>query len=502
MIGKDHQAGDASVHNLERIMQRTLGLFLFLFLMALFACPTAAALTLITEEYPPFNYTENGSVTGATVQIVREICRRLGVSDDIQVVPWARGYQQLRNQPNVALFTTARTTEREDLFHWVGPLYVSRLAFYARQEDTRFLGSLEAIRQVQRIATYKEDYGEQELRRLGFANLDSSNSSKSNLLKLISGRVDLWFANSINAAGVVQATGIDPQKIKAVFTYHSHRSYIAISKQTAPAVVQQWQATLDDMKADGTFWWISRKWLPADAIVVTERQSGDDQPDPLKIYTEDYPPSAYVENGQLKGLSVEIVQEILDRIGQPDTITMVPWARGYNLALSDKPVALFSTTRLPQRENLFSWVGPLYHQQWGFYRWKGAAVKIPDMDAARNVARIGTYHQDAKMQYLQARGFDNLVPTNKNITNVKHLQRGNIDLWVSSDFNLTHLSRQAGVSPDQLELAYAFQTVHNFIAFSKTTSPHVIRLWQAVLDEMKADGSYQRICRTYSYAPR
>ena len=250
-----------------------------------------------------------------------------------------------------------------------------------------------------------------------------------------------------------------------------------------------------------TFWWLTRKWLPADAIMVAERQTADGKPDPLKVYTEDYPPSAYVEKGRLKGLSVEVVQEILRRIGLSDTISLVPWARGYKLALSEAPVALFSTTRLPQREKLFSWVGPLYRQRWGFYRWKGSAVQIADMAAARKVARIGTYRQDAKMQYLQAQGFDNLVSTNKNLTNISHLQRGNIDLWVSSDFNLRHLARQAGVSPEQLELAYAFHPVRNYIAFSKATSPHVIRLWQAVLDEMKADGSYQRICRTYNYTP-
>jgi polar amino acid transport system substrate-binding protein len=171
------------------------------------------------------------------------------------------------------------------------------------------------------------------------------------------------------------------------------------------------------------------------------------------------------------------------------------------LARSDANAALFATTRLPQRESLFAWVGPLYRQQWGFYAWRDRSLKIGDMDDAKQAQRIGTYHQDAKMQYLQNLGFDNLVPTNKNVTNIEHLKRGNIDLWVSSDFNLAHLAGQAGVSADDLELAYAFKTVRNYIAFSTATSPHVIRLWQAVLDEMKTDGSYQRICRQYGYTP-
>jgi polar amino acid transport system substrate-binding protein len=452
----------------------------------------SSKMTIITEENPPFNYTEKGQLTGATTAVVHEIMRRLGDPDQILVQPWARGYKRLRSEPNVVLFTTARTAEREKLFHWVGPLYVFQLQFYARKNDAPAIDNLDSAKRVGTIGTYEDDFREQLLKSLGFTNLDSSKDPLSNVRKLMSGRVDLWFYDNIGAPRLASEAGIDPKEIEAVFTYQQHFSYIAISKQTSPAIVKQWQTTLDEMKTDGSFWWLTRKWLPADAILVGNRQKAT--PFTLKLYTEDAPPSAYKEKGRLKGLSVEIVREILRRIGQPDTIEMVPWARGYKLTLTDANTALFSTTRLPQRESLFSWVGPLYQQRWGFYRWKGSDIQVADMEAAKRVDRIGTYHQDAKMQYLQARGFKNLVPTNQNINNVMHLKKGNIDLWVSSDFNMPHLVRQAGVSPSQVELAYAFHTVGNYIAFSKATSPHVVRLWQAVFEEMKADGSYRRIC--------
>jgi polar amino acid transport system substrate-binding protein len=184
-----------------------------------------------------------------------------------------------------------------------------------------------------------------------------------------------------------------------------------------------------------------------------------------------------------------------------EKIEMVPWARGYNLALAEPGTALFSTTRLPQREELFQWVGPLYTQTWGFYRRKGADLRIDSIQAAKSVAGIGTYREDAKMQYLESLGFANLVPTNRNINNIVHLVRGNLDLWVSSDFNMAHLARQAGVDPSALELAYPFHKVGNYIAFSNSTSPHEVRLWQQVLDEMKSDGTYERICRKYKYQP-
>jgi ABC-type amino acid transport substrate-binding protein len=220
---------------------------------------------------------------------------------------------------------------------------------------------------------------------------------------------------------VARESGVDPDEIEEVFTYQQYDSYIAISKQTPKAVVRQWQEALDEMKADGTFWWLTRKWLPPDAIVMSLNGSDAYKKSVLNLYTENSPPSSFMQDDQIRGLSVEIVRELLRRVGQADTIALVPWARGYELALSDPDTALFSTTRLSQRETLFSWVGPLYRQQWGFYKWKGSAVKIEGMEAAKRVARIGTYRKDAKMQFLRAQGFENLVPTNNNVTNLKHL---------------------------------------------------------------------------------
>jgi len=474
---------------------------LTLFILTL-TCPATAELVLITEEFPPFNYTREGMLTGATTQVVREIARRLGISDKIEVMPWARGYKRLLNEPDVVLFTTARTTARDPLFHWVGPLYQTRLGFYALKKRGLRIDSLEAAREAGTIATYRDDYGEQILKSLGFTKIDSSNDPKSNVRKLISERADLWLFNNIGAPTVAIAAGVDPHEIEEVFTYQRNFSYIAISKPTSISVVRQWQAALDAMKADGTFFWLSHKWLPTDAILISVSGSNDVKPVLLKLYTENSPPSSFPEEGQVKGLSVDIVKEILRRTAQPDTIRLVPWARGYKLALADKNTAIFSTTRLSQREDLFAWVGPLYRQRWGFYRWKDSAVEVAGMAAARKIGRIGTYHKDAKMQYLKAQGFQNLVPTNKNVTNLMHLQRGHIDLWVSSDFNMPHLANQAGFSPAQFELAYAFNTVGNYIAFSKKTSPDVIRLWQAVLDEMKSDGTYQQICRKHDYFPK
>ncbi len=126
----------------------------------------------------------------------------------------------------------------------------------------------------------------------------------------------------------------------------------------------------------------ARKCDHGDARSTTQARASKE----LQIFTEDSPPSTYLENGKLAGLSAEIVQEILNRLNLADTIKMVPWARGYNLALNEPGVLLFSTTRLPQREELFQWVGPLYTQTWGFYKHKGSPLQY-QINAGRQECR-------------------------------------------------------------------------------------------------------------------
>ncbi len=472
---------------------------LLMVLALLIGTARAQEMMVLTEESPPYNYIQEGKITGSSTEIVREILRRLRKPGNIEVLPWARSYKLLQTRPHVALFSTTRTPEREDQFYWVGPLFKVHFGFYARKNSGLRLNSLEDAKRVGAIATYKDDVKEQLLISMGFTNLDSSKSPASNLKKLMNGRVDLWLFDNVGMPDLARQQDIDPDELELVLPFKSYQSYVAISKLTPSTVVDRWQVALQAMVQDGTFFDISRRWLPYESIpdfnVTGDYAAGTLA---LKIYTEDSPPGSYVRSGRPAGFSVDLVREILRRLKQPDTITVVPWSRGYTLAQNAPNVVLFATTRLAQREKQFHWVGPLYSQTWAFYGRKRGGLRIASLKQAREVERIGTYRKDAKQQYLQALGFENLVSANRNISNIRRLLDGKLDLWVSSDFNMPYLVRQAGFDPGQLEQVYAIRKVSNYIAFSRGTPLAVIRDWQRCLEEIKKDGTYMRIARKHA----
>ncbi|MFW5722102.1 MAG: substrate-binding periplasmic protein [Desulfohalobiaceae bacterium] len=454
----------------------------------------AGELTILTEDMPPYNYVENGTLTGSSVAVTREILNRLGRNETIAEVPWARAYNRGLSEPNVLLLTTVRTKEREHLFKWVGPLSTTRMALYARRDSDISISSLEEARQVGSIGTYRKDIKEQFLEKHGFTNLDSATDPATNLKKLMAGRVDLWISFDLEVAEQALKAGVDPSELKEVFVLDVIEVYFAFSRQTPDTLVAQWHSTFEAMQADGTLYALSSRWLP-DANIPGADRLPEAAPchSRLQIFTENAPPSSYLENGRLKGLAVDIVREMKRRLGDSCPIHLVPWARGYELAMTRPNVALFATSRLPRRENDFQWVGPLYSQTWGFYARKGSSISLSNLEEAKSVRRIGTYRQDAKEQFLMDRGFSNLTSANNNMVNPRHLLSGHIDLWVASDLKMPYFARQAGIDPLKIELVLPFRRVENYLAFSRETPQRVVAEWQRVLEEMKDDGGYDRI---------
>jgi polar amino acid transport system substrate-binding protein len=132
----------------------------------------SAELTILTENLPPLNYVEDGVLVGPSVDIVREIQRRVGSNDEIKVYPWARAYKMALEEENVVLFSMTYTKARYDIFKWIGPVATKRDILVAKKGSGIRISSLEDAKKVKRIGTLRDDTRERLLKSLGFTNLE------------------------------------------------------------------------------------------------------------------------------------------------------------------------------------------------------------------------------------------------------------------------------------------------------------------------------------------
>lgn len=239
---------------------------------------TDTGLRIITENLPPFNYAgADGKAAGQATEVVNSILARLNQTAEIEILPWTEGYSLARAGPRVALYSTGRTDERENLFRWVGPVASSEYTLYARNGSGLQINSLEAAKKSGRIGVVKDDARHQFLRENRFDNITTCGSDAECLRDLITGTTDLWLGSSENAADTARKEGIDPSVYTALYPVRTVSLYIAFSNDTPDSLITSWQAALDAMKGDGTFDAIRKKYGMTSAAtgvpVSTEAQA-------------------------------------------------------------------------------------------------------------------------------------------------------------------------------------------------------------------------------------
>jgi polar amino acid transport system substrate-binding protein len=217
-------------------------------------------LTILTENLPPLNYVDDGILVGPSVETVKEIQRRIGSNEQIQVYPWARAYKMALENENVILFGMTYTKVRKDKFKWVGPLATKRDILVAKKGSGIKIKNLEDAKKVESIGTLLDDTRGRLLERNGFRNLEPVSDEQLNAKKLAIGRIDLWAYKIPGLRTVCDLAGVDYTEFEEVYHLREIDLMIAFSKKTSDSIVQKWRDAFNEMLADGTIMQIRKTW--------------------------------------------------------------------------------------------------------------------------------------------------------------------------------------------------------------------------------------------------
>jgi polar amino acid transport system substrate-binding protein len=238
--------------------------FLSAALLVLIAIPSFGQsiddLIFVTEDYPPFNFSQKGISRGISVDALLEMLALAGskkTRGDINVWPWARGYETALNEKNTVLFSTTRTAARENLFKWVGPIMPARNVLIAKKSSAIKINALKDLNHTQlKIGVVREDIGAQLLLDAGVAKdrTHQANSGISVAKMLHAGRVDLWAYGAPVILWNLKELGYPTNEYEEVFTLSdSQQYYFALHKSTDDKLVAKLQKALNELKKNGRF---------------------------------------------------------------------------------------------------------------------------------------------------------------------------------------------------------------------------------------------------------
>lgn len=213
----------------------------------------------------------------------------------------------------------------------------------------------------------------------------------------------------------------------------------------------------------------------------------------MRFYTEEAAPLAFMQDGEMRGMSAELVNALIARTGEPSTVEIVPWTRGYYLAQREPDTALFSTVRTPEREASFQWVGPILVGSSRFYSLKSNPIEVNSLQDAAASGPLALPKKWYSYESLQHMGLSNLYGVDSAKIMVRMLKRGRVNLIATQDLTLEQELATGGLVPADVRAHMSFMKSAYYIAFSPATSPAKVALWQSALDDMRADGSYEKI---------
>jgi len=217
------------------------------------AVPAGHALTLVTEENPPFNYTEQGKVVGLSTEIVAELGRRAAIPLQIRSLPWEQAYIAAQRDKETCIYSTVRLENRERLFSCIGPIATNRWVLIGRS-DFAGVKVVEDARKY-RVGVVAKDAKIEFLMGKGVTDLREVSEDKLNPPRLVlnrddPNRIDLWATSAYGARRTAERANV--KDLKLVLTLHAVPLYLACGRNASPQTVQALSQAFERAVKDGT----------------------------------------------------------------------------------------------------------------------------------------------------------------------------------------------------------------------------------------------------------
>lgn len=240
----------------KRVFILSIVTFSLLFIGAL----EARAQVLYTEDLRPFNYVKGRILVGLGPEIIR-LVKKVDpeLSFDMKVLPWKRAYALAQNERNNAVFSLARTAKREDLFHWVGPIFSIQTFLWAKGPNAKKIKKIKDVVGM-RITTQQGGSGEQELKDLGFEHIVGVVDTDRMYKMLINDRVDLMKVPDLMIADYLARNDLPINAIIPVWGMGKRDLYIGFSKSTDLEYIHRWNRAIEAVWAMSEYDEILKKY--------------------------------------------------------------------------------------------------------------------------------------------------------------------------------------------------------------------------------------------------
>ena len=233
-----------------RVLASIIGMILSVSVLA-----EAPRFKLMTENFPPFNFSINNKnfehneadIRGLCTEIVQEVFKNDEISYKLKLRQWDYAYGYAQKKPNRGVFCTTRTESREPLFKWVGPLASNDWVIFGLDSFSGNIRTESDLKQY-KIGAYKGDVRSEYMKGQGM-NISELTDDRLNPERLEEGMIDLWIASSFTGPRLAKEAGVN--NLKRIFIVKEAQLYLALHPGTDDQWVNKLNEELRKLKSSG-----------------------------------------------------------------------------------------------------------------------------------------------------------------------------------------------------------------------------------------------------------
>ncbi len=230
-----------------------LGIICFTFSTAVFS----QTIQLVSIDYPPYVYQENGKIKGFNVDLLKEIFQRMKTPMEIELMPWARAVKMIRRGQADALFPFFKNEERLKFTDYPESFTEEPVAlFVIKESPIQWNGDLRQLSQYRfgRVRGYSSGSTFDQALEDGIIQLDETSSTRLNIKKLLLERFEIMIENKYVALYELQKMNAAKNIRELEPLIQNNLAYLGFSKKRNHKVtIDKFNTTLREMKEDGSY---------------------------------------------------------------------------------------------------------------------------------------------------------------------------------------------------------------------------------------------------------
>jgi polar amino acid transport system substrate-binding protein len=211
--------------------------------------------------------------------------------------------------------------------------------------------------------------------------------------------------------------------------------------------------------------------------------------DTITVACSPWKPHYHKENGVIKGTAYEIAKAVTERAGVKADFTVQPWKRVYKSGLEKPDYMISCISRIPEREELFHWIGPVNKGTfYNFYKLKKSNISLNTHKDTLKFS-VGVLRGSVTQTFVEKNlGHKKVITVSRASQLISMLKIGRVDLILEATNVIPNESKLLEINPDIFELALIGYKVTTNLSLGKKAPLSLVNKLQTAYKSLEAEG--------------